>query len=130
MLLLVIYEENMRFKLLLLALNTSIVLPIRFHRLLYKKPCQKKLFLKDITKIGPESVEAFEVMKRMRDQGENVAECSLTFTITTERLDYGDLVFPLKPGGETIAITNSNLDDDIEPYSAHLRHFTYGQSVS
>jgi ubiquitin-protein ligase E3 A len=103
-----------------LALYNSIVLPIRFPRLLYKKLCQKRLFLKDLVEIEPEVVQSFEALRNMRDEGESVADCSLTFAITTERLDRGEPVFPLKPGGESITVTNENLEEYIELYSDYI----------
>jgi hypothetical protein len=88
--------------------------------LLYKKLSEKKILLTDLGEIEAEVVQSFETLREMRRQGEDIGECSLTFSVTTERLDRREPVFPLKSDGETIAVTNDNLDEYIELYSDFL----------
>jgi ubiquitin-protein ligase E3 A len=103
-----------------LALYNSIVLPIRFPRILYKKLCGHALGPGDLHEIAPDVAESFEALRQMRSDGENVVDCGLTFSVTLERLDSGVPISPLKPGGEAIAVTNTNLDEYIELYSDYL----------
>jgi hypothetical protein len=102
------------------ALYNSVVLPIRFPRLLYKKLCKKALRLSDLAEIAPEILESLTSLIQMREDGEDIADCGLTFAITLERLDRGDPIYPLKVGGESIAVTNSNLGEYVDLYSNYL----------
>jgi ubiquitin-protein ligase E3 A len=103
-----------------LALDNSVLLPIRFPRLLYKKLCRRKLLLKDLADIDEELMGSFEMLRAIRARGEEVGDCELTFSVSTDSFDPHGSVYPLKAGGEAIVVTNENLDEYIDLYSHYL----------
>jgi hypothetical protein len=111
-----------------LAMYNGIVLPVRFPRLLYKKLCGHALGDTDLAELAPEVAESFASLREMRNEGENVAECGLKFAIALDRLDSGDPIYRLKEGGESITVTNSNLDEYIRLYSDYLMNGSIGRA--
>jgi hypothetical protein len=101
-----------------LALHNGVILPIRFPRLLYKKLCGRRLLLSDVAEIDEELVTSFDALRAIRDRGENVEECDLTFSVVTDQ--HHRKIDPLKPGGEDMLVTNNNLDEYIELYGEYL----------
>jgi ubiquitin-protein ligase E3 A len=103
-----------------LALYNSIVLPIHFPFVLYKKLLGKKLLLSDLNDIDEEIITSFHSLRKMRDQGEDIRDCSLTFSIPLERRDRPPVIHSLKTDGQSIIVTNDTLDEYINLYSDYL----------
>jgi hypothetical protein len=103
-----------------LAAHNSIILPIRFPMLLYKKMCGQRLLLSDLNEIEEELVTSFRMLQEIRDRGEDVSECQLTFSIDLAEPNNGDRLYRLKDNGDQISVTNDNLDEYITLYSDYL----------
>jgi ubiquitin-protein ligase E3 A len=101
-----------------LALYNSVLIPIRFPRLLYKKLNGRRLLLSDLAEIEEELFGSFNTLRAIRDRGEEIADCDLTFSVITDSIDRRS--HPLKDGGERIPVTNENLDEYIELYCHYL----------
>ena len=102
-----------------LAVYNSIILPIRFPQLLYKKLCHMKATLDDYKEIDPEICESLENLKRMKNSGQDISSASLTFSVTQD--NYGELVdIDLCEDGQNRTVTNDNLDEYIELYADWL----------
>jgi hypothetical protein len=95
-----------------LAMYNSVVLPIRFPLLLYKKLCDKKIFLTDLAEIDPELVAFFEQLREMKKNGEDITTVGLTFSIETKNVftDQVDIVM-LKDRGNQQFVANDTLDE-------------------
>jgi hypothetical protein len=98
-----------------LAAYNQVVLPIRFPLLTYKKLLGKPIRLVDLGEVEGEMVNSFKQMLDMPKRGENVAELGLTFIASHEF--YGTIrEVPLKPNGESIAVTNDNIEEYVRAY--------------
>jgi ubiquitin-protein ligase E3 A len=95
-----------------LAMYNSVVLPIRFPLLLYKKLCDKKIFLADLAEVDPELVAFFQQLSEMKKNGEDVTDVGLNFSIETKNVftEQVDLIL-LKERGDQQFVTNDTLDE-------------------
>ncbi|KAK8891548.1 Ubiquitin-protein ligase E3A [Tritrichomonas musculus] len=105
--------------LVFLAVYNSIILPIRFPVLLYKKLFHVPVSIEDYREIDAELVDSFVQLRKMKENGEDISNSDLTFSITRD--DFGaTLEIPLCEGGENKAVTNDNLEEYIECYGDWL----------
>ena len=108
-----------------LAVYNNTILPIRFPLLLYKKLLGKKVKLTDIAELEPTVVNSIKSLLEMKENGQDVADTMLTFTASIER--FGEVVsVPIKPGGESIDVTNSNLHEYVRAYVSWFANDSIG----
>lgn len=98
-----------------LAIYNSVILPIRFPYILYKKLKNLKLHIHDLIELDPELVQSFTNLRKMKDEGGNIADLDLYFSTTID-------IFGTKKereiceGGIDKQVTNENLEEYIETY--------------
>ncbi|OHT15702.1 ubiquitin ligase [Tritrichomonas foetus] len=102
-----------------LAIYNSVILPIRFPLILYKKLWNKPLLLEDYAGIDPELVESFHNLRKMRDNGQDISLAEMTFSITRDNYGASEEI-PLVKGGLDKIVTNENLEEYIQAYSQYL----------
>lgn len=101
-----------------LAIYNSILLPIRFPSLLYKKLWNVPLKLEDYEEIDPDIVNSLKKLKKSKRKVD-VSNMDLMFYITQD--NFGAAVdIPLCEGGLEKQVTNDNLDEYIELYTNYL----------
>ncbi|OHT16529.1 ubiquitin ligase [Tritrichomonas foetus] len=104
-----------------LAIYNSIILPIRFPQLLYKKICGIKTTLDDYEEIDPDIVQSLKSLRKMKSDGGNISDAGMTFSVTQD--NYGQIVeIPLCEGGCEKEVTNDNLEEYIDLYGNWLMH--------
>jgi ubiquitin-protein ligase E3 A len=106
-----------------LAVYNSIVLPIRFPLLLYKKLLspRKPLTLADLAEIDNEAAESLRQIEMMKLRCEDVSDLCLTFSAGIDDLGQRRTI-PFVPNGENVPVTNENCQDYIHEY---LKYFLY-----
>jgi hypothetical protein len=93
-----------------LAVLNHIPLPVRLPRLLYKKLLGIPLNITDIAELDDEQARSLEQIRQYRDDGNDVADLSLTFAVAQEQ--FGQTVeIPFFDGGENVDVTNERLDE-------------------
>ena len=108
-----------------LAVYNNTILPIRFPLLLYKKLLEKKITLTDIAELEPTVVKSIKSLIEMKENGQDVADTMLTFTASIER--FGEVVsVPIKPGGESIDVTNDNIHEYARAYVSWFANDSIG----
>ena len=94
-----------------LAIHNSIVLPIRFPLVIYKRLLtpKKPLTLNDLREIDPQIANSLNSIAEMVSNGEDVSQLMLTFTATIDC--YGNKVnVPLVDGMEDVEVCNENAE--------------------
>lgn len=105
--------------LVFLAVYNSIILPIRFPQLLYKKLSHKPLTLDDYEEIDEELVKSLKYLRVMKENGEDISKLETTFSITRD--NFGAILeIPLCEGGENKTVTNDNVEEYIDLYADWL----------
>ncbi|KAH0788426.1 ubiquitin ligase [Histomonas meleagridis] len=115
------YESNRSFILvgiiIGLAIYNSIVLPIRFPYVLFKKilnPTQK-LNLNDLSQIDSSLAKSLMDLQEMKERGDDISDLCLTFQVTYDV--FGERVTkPLIEGMEDQEVNNENVDQYIDAY--------------
>lgn len=99
-----------------LAVVQGVLIPVRFSHLMYKKLIGKKLTLKDLAALDEDVARSLESMIQMREGGGDVADCDLTFTVMVDTFGSPQEL-PMFEGGESVMVTNENLDEYIRYYT-------------
>ena len=106
-----------------LAIFHRVPLPVKFPRIFYKrvKDPNKLPSLSDMDSLDSDVAESMRQTIEMRDEGGDVADIGLNFTITETMGNDADLAttIPLCDGGEEMDVTNENLDEYIRLYMTH-----------
>ncbi|KAH0790401.1 ubiquitin ligase [Histomonas meleagridis] len=102
-----------------LAIYNSIILPIRFPILLYKKLSGEKISLQDYHEIDPTLVESLLNLKEMVQSKVDISDAELTFSVTVDNFGAIEEI-PLKENGENIYVTNDNFNEYLELYTEYL----------
>jgi ubiquitin-protein ligase E3 A len=100
-----------------LAIHNSIVLPVRFPLVLYKKlqRPERPLTLTDLAEVDAQAAASLREIEEMVLQREDVSDIGLTFSMTVER--GGRLVtVDFIPDGATIDVTLENAQEYIHEY--------------
>jgi hypothetical protein len=66
----------------------------------------------------------------MKNREEDVSECGLTFSVTTERIDHSHTEHLLKAYGDAILVTNENLDEYINLYGDYLMNSSVAEQFA
>ncbi|KAH0789118.1 ubiquitin ligase [Histomonas meleagridis] len=113
------YEDQRTFqtlgKVISIAIYNSIILPIRFPLLLYKKILHYKITLNDMMEINESVVKSFQQMLKMKEDGEDISDLMLNFTATIDVFGNKKEV-NLIENGDNIDVTNENVEIYIEKY--------------
>jgi hypothetical protein len=88
----------------------GIPLPVRRPRLLYKKLLGIPLTLTDIGELDADLARSLVQMREYRDDGQDVADLALTFSVSIEQFGQTDDI-PFFEGGERVDVTNERLDE-------------------
>ena len=105
--------------LVFLAVYNSIILPIRFPLLLFKKLSHLQLTLDDYIEIDEELVKSLKYLRTMKENGEDISKLETTFSITRD--NFGAVLeIPLCEGGENKIVTNDNVEEYIDLYADWL----------
>jgi ubiquitin-protein ligase E3 A len=107
-------------KVVAIAAFNRVVLPVRFPLVVYKKLQGIPVCFRDLKEIDPDVYESMETLKKMRDQGEDIAEAGLRFVAVIVNYGIPNPPHPLKPGGEEIDVTNENLDEYVNLYLMYV----------
>jgi ubiquitin-protein ligase E3 A len=107
-------------KVVAIAAFNGVVLPLRFPLVVYKKLQGIPVCFRDLKQIDPDVYESMETLRRMRENGEDVAEAELRFVAVVVNYGIPTPPHPLKPGGEEITVTNENLNEYMELYLAYV----------
>ncbi|OHS95015.1 putative E3 ubiquitin-protein ligase HECTD2 [Tritrichomonas foetus] len=100
-----------------LAIHNSIVLPIRFPRVIYKRLLtpQNPLTLNDLREIDSQLASSLSAIVDMVNRNEDVSALCLTFSTTIDC--FGDkVIVPLVDGMEDVEVCNENVDFYIGSY--------------
>jgi ubiquitin-protein ligase E3 A len=98
-----------------LAVYNSVVLPIRFPLLFYRKLLGETVTLHDLAEVDAALVASLESLLAMPERGEDVADLELTFEIGAE--SFGTHVdVQLVPGGDQQPVTNENVEEYVSAY--------------
>ena len=104
-----------------LAIYNSIILPIRFPLLLYKKLLMKPISMDDIAEIHPEVVASMKQIQEMGRKRECISDLCLQFSVTVD--NYGHMEeIDLVQDGHSIAVDNDNYQIYIDTYVEWLAH--------
>lgn len=101
--------------LVILAVYNSIILPVRFPTLLYKKLFHMDLSINDYEEIDPEIVATMRKLRKMKANNEDLSLCDLTFSITRDNFGVLEEI-ELCEGGANKEVTNENLEEYIKLY--------------
>ena len=99
-----------------LAVYNNILMPIRFPLVMYKKLLgisQFRLF--DLEEIDPDLARGLQQMLDMKARGEDVSDLSLTFEATVDYFGKPK-TYPLIRNGNSIDVTNDNVEKYVESY--------------
>jgi hypothetical protein len=104
-----------------LAIHNSVVLPVRFPLVLYKKLQYPKMPLTptDVAQIDHAAAESLREIERMGFREENIEDIGLTFSVTA-MIDGKPTTVNLSPGGAAVAVTNDNYQEYIHAYINHV----------
>jgi len=97
------------------AMFHEMYLPIRLPRVLCKNLIGAPLVLSDIAEIDHEVSERLKRDGEMRDAGDDIACCYLTFSVLVSEFGASKTV-PFFPGGDDTDVTNENLDRYVHHY--------------
>ena len=98
-----------------IAIYNSIILPIRFPLLLYKKILHYEIGLNDIIEINPELYNSFRKILTMKEEGEDLSSLYLNFTAIAE-INGKKEEINLIEDGKNIIVKNSNVEEYISKY--------------
>lgn len=101
-----------------LAIHNSVLLPIRFPLVLYKRLLypDKKLSLNDLFEIEPDQAQSLLALQETKEKGEDVSEADLSFSVTVSNFgDIQELQISDKYPIDTL-VTNENVEDYIQSY--------------
>jgi hypothetical protein len=106
-----------------LAVYNSIVLPVRFPLVLYKKLLSpgSPLTLTDLAEIDSEAAESLRQIELMKLRCEDVSDLSLTFSTTIDDFRQRRTI-PFVKNGENVPVTNENCQEYIHKY---IKYFLY-----
>lgn len=99
-----------------IAIYNSVILPIHFPGVLYKKLRHQPLTLFDLAEIDEDLVNSFLQMRQMKEDGQNIEDLCLTFSISRDNFGVVEEIPIMEDGIET-NVTNDNLELYIEKYS-------------
>ncbi|OHT10203.1 putative E3 ubiquitin-protein ligase HECTD2 [Tritrichomonas foetus] len=101
-----------------LAIHNSIVLPIRFPLVLYKRLLQpqKKLNLADLAEVDPVATSSLRSLIEMKEKGEDVSVAMLDFSTMVTIFDTHEEVALSDDIPKETEVTNSNLEQYIRSY--------------
>lgn len=107
-----------------LAVYNSILLPVRFPRILYKKILcpEQPITLQDFAEVDAQAASSLYYMMMMRSKGHDIMQLDLTFDVTVSSKQ----TIPLRKGSEGLEVNNSNLEEYIQEYVFYYL-FTYIQ---
>lgn len=104
-----------------LAIHNSIILPIRFPVLLYKKLWGIKPTLDDYEEIDPDIVHSLKGLLKTKKENPDFDFTDLDLMFYTTHDVYGEMKdIPLCEGGLTKQVTNDNLEDYVDYYTDWL----------
>jgi hypothetical protein len=93
-----------------LAVVNRIPLPVRFPRLFYKKLLGIPTGINDIVELDEELASNLQKTRQYREDGNDVADLSLTFAVTQD--NFGQVIeIPFFDGGEHEDVTSERLDE-------------------
>ena len=95
-----------------LSIINQIILPVRFPPLLYKKLIGQTITESDFAIFDPEIAKSFEDIRAMAENGDNISDLYLDFTINDEDGKQIEII----PGGKDKAVNNDNYEDYIQRY--------------
>ncbi|OHS93857.1 ubiquitin ligase [Tritrichomonas foetus] len=98
-----------------LAVFHRITLPIRFPNLMYKKILGRPLSIVDVGELDQSIANSLTQLIDYKNNGNNIEEMEITFSITTDQFD-NKVVVPFFEGGDSIVVTNDTLDRYIQYY--------------
>jgi hypothetical protein len=99
-----------------LAAYNSVILPIRFPLVLYKKLLNRRIGLSDLAELeGDDAVRYLESLRGLP----NLGDAGITFSITIDCFGHPTDV-PLKEGGEDIVVTNETVEEYIQLRTDYL----------
>lgn len=100
-----------------LAIHNSVVLPIRFPQVVYKRILtpSKPLTINDLREVDPQLASSLLSIASMAQNGEDVSVLMLNFTAQIDR--FGEQVsIPLVDGMQDVEVDNQNVDFYISSY--------------
>lgn len=109
-----------------LALMNSVVLPIRFPLVLYKKLYDIPLNINDLDEIYPKIKESIQQLTKLQD--EDLEE--LYFSVTEKDENDKIIEVPLVPGGVDKKLTKENVPDYINEYVNYLLNSSVEEQFS
>jgi ubiquitin-protein ligase E3 A len=98
-----------------LGVYNSLLLPIRFPLLFYKKLLAKPINLNDLVEFDPDLVRGLKQMLQMVKDDQDVSALAVTFSVTVENFGATEEI-PLIDGGEHIEVTNDNAEMYVNEY--------------
>lgn len=98
-----------------LAFSNSVVLPIRFPLLLYKKILGLPLTIDDLEEIDSDLASSFHSLRELIDNGEDISNAEIRFEATIDNFGTAKEV-PLIPNGSDIIVNNDNFEKYVETY--------------
>lgn len=98
-----------------LAVSNSMLLPIRFPLLFYKKILGINVTLDDLEEIDSELVDGLRNLKTLAENGEDISDLDLRFEVTRDNFGTAETI-PLIPNGSNIVVNNENIDKYIKKY--------------
>ncbi|KAH0785668.1 ubiquitin ligase [Histomonas meleagridis] len=111
-----------------LAVHNSIVLPIRFPLVLYKKLMtpKKPLNLSDLASLDPDIYKSLRSILDMRANGQDISDLELTFDTTIDRFGVMETV-PIAEGMGGVLVTNDNAKLYVKSYVKYLLKTSIGK---
>ena len=98
-----------------LAVSNSMLLPIRFPLLLYKKILGLNVTLDDLDEIDSDLVNGLKNLMALAENGTDISELDMRFEATRDNFGTPETV-PLIPNGSEIVVNNKNIDKYVNKY--------------
>jgi ubiquitin-protein ligase E3 A len=110
------FECNLNFELigtlLALAIYNSVLLDLKFPRIIYKKLLGEPATLLDLQEFEP---DLFNTLKNIKNMETGLEDLCMTMSISYDNFGAEE-VFELVPNGQNIPLTRENRDDFVELY--------------
>ncbi|OHT12501.1 ubiquitin ligase [Tritrichomonas foetus] len=107
-----------------LAFHNSIMLPIRFPVVLYKKLMNIALSMNDLAEIKPEVAQSLQSLLELKNNGDDISSLDLRFEVTIDNFGRAENI-PLIENGGDIIVTNEN----VQQYVDSMIHWELEKSV-
>jgi HECT-domain (ubiquitin-transferase) len=110
------FECNLNFELigtlLALAIYNSVLLDLKFPRIVYKKLLGESAALQDLQEFEP---DLFNTLRNIKNMETGFEDLDMTMSISYDNFGAEE-IFELVPGGQSIALTRENRDEFVQSY--------------